>query len=239
MTDMERIERMFQQIDGNMKNINTKMDAMVLEVRQIRGENEKLKKMVAKHEERIDDLEREIRKKNLVIRGVEDEEGESESETRGKIATIMQKIDTNIDMNREIEQIRRIGSYNGDRKRPILVKLIKENTKFALLRNARRLKGTDVWIDEDFSREVQDERRLLVPHLKEARNKGYRAHLKYNKLIVNNEVYRAGDVGVTEGLEKGMSIENISQKRTLSDRSPDGATLEEQVRKVTRTYQKN
>lgn len=46
--------------------------------------------MTAGQEKRIDSLEREVRKMNVVIKGVVDEQEENENETNEKLITIIQ-----------------------------------------------------------------------------------------------------------------------------------------------------
>lgn len=239
MSEFERIEKMFQKIDENINLVNAKLDKVVQEMKQVKEENRKLKSVVAEQEKRIDNLEREVRRKNVVIKGVMDEEEESENKTKEKITTILQKMGVNVDMNMDIEEIRRIGSYVKDRKRPILVKLTKERAKILILQNARNLSGTDIWIDEDFSKTVQEERKALIPHLKEERKKGNRAYLRFNKLIVNGEAYTVKDTIRGEEVGKNITNENNSQKRTVTERSPEGSSFEGQIRKITRKLQKN
>ena len=52
-----------------------------------------------------------------------------------------------------------------------------------ILRKANNLNDTNIGIDKDFTKEVQEERRRLVPFLREAKEKGPKAVLRYNKLI--------------------------------------------------------
>lgn len=241
MGDMERIQRMFEQIDGNVKGMNEKLDFVMREIKEMKEENKNLRERVVKQEERIQHLEREVRKKNLIIKGIVDGEGEDENETRDKIVAVVQKIGVDIDVKGDVDEVRRIGKYRPQQKRPILVKLTKESTRRTVLKNAKKLKGTDIWIDEDYPREVQEERRRLMPRMKEARENGCKAIVKYNKLIINGEVHTA------EELKEGREVERMSEfgsgsnslKRTVFERSPEGDKFEEQLRKISRTTRKN
>ncbi|CAH1105655.1 unnamed protein product [Psylliodes chrysocephalus] len=82
----------------------------------------------------------------------------------------------------------------------------------------RSLKGTNIWIDEDYPKEVQEERRKLVIKMKETRNKGYKAQLRYNKLIIIDELYREKDTDQNEEGKKEGGDGSSSQKRL--DNSP-------------------
>ncbi|KAF5296553.1 hypothetical protein FQA39_LY12471 [Lamprigera yunnana] len=54
---------------------------------------------------------------------------------------------------------------------------------------AKKLKGTNIWISEDYSKQVQKQRKLLLPYMKKARTKGNKANFDQNKLIINGERY--------------------------------------------------
>ncbi|KAK4876309.1 hypothetical protein RN001_012731 [Aquatica leii] len=124
---------MFQRIEGNMNQMNTKLDTLVSEMKQVKEENVKLKAQILAQEGKIINLEREVRKKNIVIKGVTDEENENENELRAKLQTIIQKIGMNIDIKADTEQARRIGVYSKDKKRPIHVKLTKKRRIISII----------------------------------------------------------------------------------------------------------
>lgn len=228
MTDMDKIASMFQQIDGNMRQMNNKLDVLTTEIRQIKDENKRLKKKVEEQESRIGRLERAVRSKNIVIKGIEEEENENENSIEEKVNRIIHKIGINVETERDIDEIRRIGRKETGKKRPTLVKLMRESTKSEILRNARRLKGTTIWIDEDFPKNVQEKRMTLIPRLKEARDRGHRAVLKYDKLIVDGEIVVDSD-GEDEGGERSAGL-----KRTVEIRSPEGDSIDRQTPKITK-----
>lgn len=73
--DMGRVETMFK---------DNKLDTLVQEIKK---ETEKLKRRVREQNERIDQLERGIKKKknNLIVERIIDNEDESETKPKGKI----------------------------------------------------------------------------------------------------------------------------------------------------------
>lgn len=229
MSDMDKIAGMFQQIDGNMRQMNNKLDVLMTEMKQIKDENKRLKKKVEEQESRIGRLERAVRSKNVVIKGIGEEESENESSIKEKVNRIIHKIGINVETERDIDEIRRIGRKETGKKRPVLVKLVRESTRSEILRNARHLKGTTMWIDEDFPKNVQEKRMTLIPRLREARDRGHRAVLKYDKLIVDGEIIVDSD-REDEGGERGAG-----QKRTVEIRSPEGDSIDGQTPKITKT----
>jgi hypothetical protein len=47
-----------------------------------------------------------------------------------------------------------------------------------VLRNTRKFAGTEIKVEQDYSRELREIRRKLVLYLKDARKRGHRAFLK-------------------------------------------------------------
>ena len=236
MADMERAETMFKSIDG-------KLDDIFGELKKVKEENELLKNKVKDQETRIQFMEKEMRKKNLIIKGVADTHKEGTKDTEEKINKIMEKMGLDVRSSKDIDVTMRIGKYREDKARPILVKLTRECTKINILKKSATLKGSDIWIDEDYPKDIQIERNKLLPILKEARSSGQNAYLKYDKLIINNELYTKADDRKSETINEGRRIyehnkqrnTNTSAKRTVAERSPQGDSLQQQLNKIHRT----
>ncbi|KAL7372326.1 hypothetical protein ABVT39_014222 [Epinephelus coioides] len=53
------------------------------------------------------------------------------------------------------------------------------------MENAKKLKGTGIYINEDFSEAVRQKRKELLPAMRAARERGDIAYLSYDRLIVH------------------------------------------------------
>lgn len=115
-----------------------------------------------------------------------------------------------------IEFIKRLGAFQSNRSRPIFVELNSKRLKREILSNAKLLKGSKVYIEEDFSRKVTQERKILKPQLLKARNEGYKATLHYNILFANGTAYKCSDFAEeTEGIansEPGNAMPQLRRK---------------------------
>lgn len=236
---MEQINEMLKKINENLQGLdnkmNTRFDQVITEIASVKKENVELSKKVEEQGKIIESLEREIRKNNLVIKGIPEEEGEREEDTRNKMMEMAAKIGVKIDQEMQIDDIRRMGRYKPKETRPILLKLTTRQKKMEILKQAKELKGTNIWIDEDYTKKVQEERKALIPHLKEARQHGYKAILRYNKLIINNEVYEIENLQpAKETIEQREEEDKREGKRKVNERSP-GDTLDQQERKIIKT----
>lgn len=214
-----------EKIQKGQDNMNNKMDQILPEMEKLKRDNTVLKTQVAEQEKRLEVLEREMRRRNLIIKGVKEDEGERVEQTVEKVELIMQKIGVVLSARENVEEVVRIGKQRGLGIRPILIKGIREATRREIFTKTRLLKGTDVWIEEDLPKKVQEERKILVDKMREARRNGLWAVIRYNRLIIDRDVQRG---------------EFNSAKRTVQERSPDGDFLDEQLRKITRiTRRKN
>ena len=88
----------------------------------------------------------------------------------------------------EMERAHRIGKPEAARNRPrsIVVKFMNFKDKAAVMQRAKNLKGTKMFINDDYTDAVRLKRKELMPKLKEARDKGDIAYLRHDKLIIHS-----------------------------------------------------
>lgn len=146
---MERIEEMFKTLTNQINKMDAKLQPMSTEILFSRQENLVLQEKICKQEERMQNLEREIRTKNLIIKGVPDEEQEQDEITKANTNKLLQNLGVEINIQEDADDIRRIGNYRQSSTRPILIKLTKEKKKYEILTKTAKLKGSDIWIDEE------------------------------------------------------------------------------------------
>lgn len=156
-------------------------------------------------------VEKQIRRNNIVIQGIEDGGNDN---VKDKVKELFTRIGADVKIEKDITEIIRLGPYNPAKKRAVLVKLNGWEQKMKIYNQTKKLKGSNIWINDEFSRKVIQDRKELIPRLKEARDKGHSASLRYNKLIID---------GVSYGIEDMSRIEpeiQESKKRATSEWSP-------------------
>jgi hypothetical protein len=62
-----------------------------------------------------------------------------------------------------------------------------------VLKARAKLKGSDVFVGEDFSKRVRDIRKKLTPHLKKAKEEGKKATIVYDYLLVDSKRYTVNE----------------------------------------------
>ncbi|KAF2889146.1 hypothetical protein ILUMI_17027, partial [Ignelater luminosus] len=122
-----------------------KVDILQKELTETKKENmevkEKLKKSKQKKEnqqERIKALESETRKRTVVVYGITENENETESNLK--------------------ERINKVGKKTTELRsdRPIVIECTSTQKRMEIIRKAINLKGTKIWISEDYPKPVQE-----------------------------------------------------------------------------------
>lgn len=214
--------------------IEEKLDGFQVEILNLKKENQELKQQNKKlldkleyQDSRIEILEKQERKKNIVIYGINETTDETDTNVKEKIAEVMKKMEIPIDIKEDIVEVTRLGMPMTNRVRPIRVELKKNNTKEEIMRKTKKLKGSTIYVNEDFPKEIQIQRKALIQHLKEARANGDKAILKYNKLIINGveykeEKYKIRNKAINEEIKLNKNKEVVEKfgARIHSERSP-------------------
>ena len=135
-----------------------------------------------------EEKEREKRKCNLLLGNLEESESESSAITTQKVKDVFDK---NMKIHTTPQYVTRIGKATAGRNRLILIKMNSFEEKLQLLKRARSLSGTGLFLMEDMSKKEKEKRRILVIAMKKKREKGNRAYIRHSdgKLIVNGLVF--------------------------------------------------
>ena len=122
------------------------------------------------------------RRNNLQIVGLEEAPGENWEQTSNKVSTFLgEKLQL---PNLEIERAHRVGVRQEHRHRPIIARFVKFADREAVKRNAAKLRGTRVYINEDLCPASQEKRKEQLPRLKQAREEGKIAYFNYTRLVI-------------------------------------------------------
>ncbi|XP_070184372.1 unconventional myosin-XVIIIa-like [Littorina saxatilis] len=173
------------------------------EVRELRQDNDELRAVNSKTEERLsemerkaDDLENRSKRNNLIIYGLERNEGETSEDCEG----ILQDLITDkLEMAGDVV-FDRVHRLNSKADSPLITRCASYKDKLQILRAKRKLHGSQISIGEDFSRRVREIRRNLVPRLKQARDEQKKATLTFDHLYIEGKKF-------TFDLQKNTVIE--------------------------------
>ena len=129
-----------------------------------------------KLETRISALEDQLLEKNIIFQGLTEDEFEDQQETKTKIISVLTtvtEVATAEDRKESakktpIDAIERIGKYKPNRSRLVKVKFTNKTDVSCLFKNRKKLPD-GVFIDREYSKATEKERRILRPIVKAAR----------------------------------------------------------------------
>ncbi|KAL3268662.1 hypothetical protein HHI36_007765 [Cryptolaemus montrouzieri] len=107
--------------------------------------------------------------------------------------------------------------------RPVLTELRSWNIKAEIIKAAKNLKGTKIYMKENYSKDILQNRKHLFKIMMEARDKGQRKIIKYDKLIINGEVCPINQLQKADHEKSDQENESKRKQgpRSLSVRLPN------------------
>ena len=138
-------------------------------------------------ERKIVELEDRSRRNNLRIDGITEKENETWDECEQEVQSLI-KDKLGIAESIIIERAHRIkkkgNSENPGKPRTIVCRFLNYKDKTNILKNAKKLKGKNIFINEDFSHETMELRKELWEKVKKHREEGKIAYLHYRTIVV-------------------------------------------------------
>ena len=135
--------------------------------------------------ERIRAMEDYSRRNNVIVDGVPETKEENNEQLQAKIVRINSDklFKDKLGIEPDIEVIHRIWKSEADRPKSVILKLRSFKDRQDVLNAASRLRGTNVYLNEDVSRATMQIRREKFPELKERRKQGYIAYFSDTNTI--------------------------------------------------------
>lgn len=230
-------------LTADVQVIKERLDTCEEDITEIKKEGEKEKK----------DIEKEKRKKNILIHGINVSSGPNQNKRAAELVVEILRTKLGVDLNLDhIDFTKTLGQRPSG---PILMGLTSWNKKTEILSKSHKLKDTKIFIGQDFPPEVIATRKALLPIMKEHRKAGKHAIIKYDQLVV-------GKAGAASGSSKSSveyptdknDIENMelseeenqegaatgkesneSSKRPLDESSPDHPLRKKKTKKMENT----
>ena len=167
-------------------------------------------------------LERKVKKYNLIFYGLQFEESEVNEKVTDLINTILKVNCT----KKDFRDIYYFGKKIGDKPRPVLVEVLYYSLKLEVLKHSFHLKGTGISVDNDYATEDYEKRKFLKEQLKLARDRKYNVKIKGLSLIVNGEKYSYEQL--KQKIEDSYSKPNYEIEDILNSTTADFSTGQDQ-----------
>ncbi|KAK3890961.1 hypothetical protein Pcinc_005128 [Petrolisthes cinctipes] len=139
--------------------------------------------------ERCNYMEDYSRRNNIRISGVEEpSSGETWEHTA---ATVLSLLDDKLQLpGVEMERAHRVGQRRDAGPRPIVARFSRYGDRETVMRSARKLRGTYIYINDDLCAASQAIENAQMPQLKQARAHGKVAYFRYTKLFIKESPVR-------------------------------------------------
>lgn len=169
-----------------MQMLITSINARFAELQQRTARIDTLEQTIVSLEAKITDLEDRSRRSNLLVFGVQDDPTETENDLKDKVLTKVFSGKLGVPC-KSVGRIHRLGKPGKDR--PIIIYFQDFNEKELILKNAHKLKGTQISVQSDYSKQTLRKRKLLWESARNEKLQGKKVHLSNDRLRVDKETY--------------------------------------------------
>lgn len=176
----------------------------------VQNENIGIKNELRKKDLALDIVEKEVRKRNLVISGMIEELNEN---IYTRALRILQTVCVNI-QQQDIDCIYRVGVPSAGKTREVIVELYSKYVKEDILKGRKKLRENEytrnVWINDDLPTRTRKSRGVLRDIVRRASEMGVPCAINGEKLTCNNMTYGTEQL---KALPKGLRPEDMKTRK--------------------------
>ena len=193
---MNRISELESSINKQFESVKKEVETLQTEVNILQEENDELRlqcdslwQRVVNLEERADDQEARSKRNNLLFFGIKREEQETAQDCERKVKTMLtEKMGMSADI--PFDRVHRLGNKTNA---PLIARCTFYKDKINILKSSNKLKGTDLYVNEDFPVTVRDKRKKISELVKERREKGEKIKIVYDHVYIENRRYELNE----------------------------------------------
>lgn len=189
--EMEEIKKMLMEIKGDISEVKAELKQNNEEVKQMREEinsmkqewknnNEDMLSRIKVMERRIEKLEKEKIRNNLIITGIETDTNNRE----GLIESIENLIRQELRIKVKVRN-----AYKVSMKKCI-AEMEKWEDKVEILKNKGKLNGKEIYIDSEMTLKEREIQKKIRDYAKEVKSKGARVKVRFQKLEINGRIMK-------------------------------------------------
>lgn len=184
-------------LEASEARIILKVEDLNAKIKTLEKENEQLKR-------KIEHIEKDQRKKNLVLFGLS-------VETRSELSVhfMCEKLNELLELKLQEQDFSDVYFLGNSARSPVKIELVTYHKRQVILKQAKKLKGTGIFIAPDQTEAQREENRVLGSYLKKIREKtDARCFIKGSRLHVGNTSYTINELEEVE--------ESVFEKRPNS-----------------------
>ncbi len=175
-------------LKAHIKKHSNEMEDIKYQLAKVNSDHKALQAKVIK-------LEDHSRRDNLLFFGFNEAQNETDQDCRSKIYDLLRTVlplQPHVLDVMKIVRCHRKGKYIPGRTRPIIIKFHFFGDRQQILINSGALRGTGIYINEDFSTETEASRKTLYPIVKAAREKPQykgKVSLHVDRVLLDGKIY--------------------------------------------------
>lgn len=177
----EAIREDILELKGEVASLKSENEALKAENQQLHSSLQGVQGLQMK----VDDIENRSRRNNLLFYGIPRAENESSQDCEKHLQQFL-KDSLQVQEPVPFDRVHRMSDKPDS---PIIARCTFYKDRGDILRAKGKLKGTRVFVGEDFSQRVRSIRKALTPYLKEAKQAGKRAVMVFDHLLVDGKKY--------------------------------------------------
>ena len=165
--------------------------------------------------EKLDSLEGFSRRNNLLFHGIP---GSSEAETNSDCERLLcETLSQHLDLDLNSISFDRVHRLNTSKTpQPIIARVTNFEVKQKLLRNRTKLKGTRIYINEDFTYKVRETRKKLLQFINRLRKRTNppKVNMVFDHIFIDGERYdydETRDVIKSAKRDHALNLEDVSE----------------------------
>lgn len=177
------------------KGLKMTVDQQAQEIIQLKSQVQKSETNFIHLQEKVNNLENQSRRDNLLFYGVREMKGETDMDCRRKIYNILvhnMGFTTDEVDNMKVVRCHRKGKFVPGRQRPIIIKMHWFANRERIFERRDALHGTSLYVNEDFSDITESRRKKMYPIVKASRKiPAYKNKVKIqvDRLMVKGRAY--------------------------------------------------
>ncbi|XP_050715616.1 uncharacterized protein LOC126998200 [Eriocheir sinensis] len=185
-------EREVDDLNSSKKDYEKEKQDAKAEIEKLTEQVESSHLKIRELEERLNYQEDYSRRSNVRISGME-ERGATETweQTAAAVTSLLEEKMQLPGL--VLERAHRVGVRRDARPRPIVARFSRYCDREAVMRNSKKLRGTNIFVNDDLCAASQAVKNAQMPLLKQARAQGKVAFFRHTKLIIKD---KTSDVGV-------------------------------------------
>ena len=155
------------------------------QIELLQQSNQELQQQLQDTAKRVDYMDDQSRRNNLRFTGVKEEPGETWEKCQEKLSNMLHD---HLNITLSLERVHRVGKVGDKKPRDIVAKFTSFSDRDNVMRNRRKMKGTNIFINEDLCPASVAVRMQQMPAYHQARKDGKQVYFNYRTLVIRDPV---------------------------------------------------